>query len=731
MPRITFPSCGGARGGFLRTGEAFPVSVPGSRLPSPDKGKAKNISSHAGIFQGRTGNPRNSFGLLIATDLDEQDRTWQETGTASPIWVMKIRSAGAPSLSFVFRDVYLPKKAEMYLFAPTGFMVMGPIRAEHIHGGVYASDLIYGEEVVLAVRMQSNESATFRLRMDKVIHGYAGRGSRDYGDAAACNIDVNCAPFGNGWELERDAVGLIIYGGNELCSGSLINNACESLVPLFLTALHCIDGIDGTNKDQEISQAEQNELSNWTFRFNYDSPDPLAGLPPGGNNCRGLEPTSWLTYSGAQYRAGWSNMDFALIELNGSLLGQSSLALAGWDRRNIFPESSTSIHHPRGDVKKISHDDDPAISWSQTNPALPDYYEVIFDAGIAESGSSGSPFFNPEHLIIGQQLSVDPFLNCSSTFNTVYFPRLFHSWTGGGTSDSRLSDWLDPNGTGVEQVPGVRVPSITTAGGSGFNLLCEDDELLVTLNAAFSGGAEVSWEASPSDFFRTSAGQGSSATLSPNQGVSGPVSIAFLIVLGNGCGSLTLSQNFFVGPPLEPEFITAPDPIPPSTVVQLAAGEKIQVFLTATPGATPSSAQWWKSGSLVVQDATSGIKSTFTASVSPLVGNTGHFYVQTSNTCGLSPVAEGEVWVNYPEQITAQEATSSPGHNLTITIPAIFLDGPGTWQLLHLQGQVLQEGPISGAELKLSLSHLPAGLYFLRLAGPHDQSIHRIRVLGN
>ena len=63
----------------------------------------------------RTGNPRNRFGLEIALDLNEQDGTWQETGTASPVWVMKIRSAGATSLSFVFREVYLPKNAEMYL----------------------------------------------------------------------------------------------------------------------------------------------------------------------------------------------------------------------------------------------------------------------------------------------------------------------------------------------------------------------------------------------------------------------------------------------------------------------------------------------------------------------------------------------------------------------------------------------------------------------------------------
>ena len=76
-----------------------------------------------------------------------------------------------------------------------------------------------------------------------------------------------------------------------------------------------------------------------------------------------------------------------------------------------------------------------------------------WDLGITEPGSSGSPLFDHNGRIIGQEVGGQS--ACSLTVSTTdnglgdIFGRMDTNWTGGGQSVSRASDWLDPNGTEV------------------------------------------------------------------------------------------------------------------------------------------------------------------------------------------------------------------------------------------------------------------------------------------
>jgi len=160
------------------------------------------------------------------------------------------------------------------------------------------------------------------------------------------------------------------------------------------------------------------------------------------------------------------NTDFALMEMNSSPANNARFSWLGWDRSGNTPTTGTGIHHPAGDVMKISFDyhslvpNNSTIDWGNSiiSP-VSTHWTVGYDHGTTEGGSSGSPLFDQNKRVIGQLHGGDS--GCAPI--TKYYGRFNLSWTGGGTNDTRLSNWLDPTGSGVITVNtsrSVNVPSI-------------------------------------------------------------------------------------------------------------------------------------------------------------------------------------------------------------------------------------------------------------------------------
>ena len=414
------------------------------------------------------------FGKGFDTHITLADGEWTNTENGR-LWTMAIESKGAYSINFVFNDFYLPEGAELYISNEEGDMLYGPVTSKvNTENGHFLTDLIKGDKVTIYLFEPSNKRNESQLTIKRVVHAYENMFSDmaygQIGSSGNCNNNVACFPA---WSKESDAVALVLLSnGTEWCSGSLLMTANQSFRPYFLSAFHCIDTDipKGSLSSSEISNAE-----NWMFKFQYKM-----------SSCSGGYATSGVTYNRATFRAAWNNTDFALMELRNSPAGDSRFSWLGWDRSGNAPTAGTGIHHPSGDVMKISFDNDliTETAAGSTNSGTTHWF-VDIDNGTLEHGSSGSPLFNPQKKVIGQLHNGYPGCNSSKQF---WYGCFHRSWAGGGTNSTRLSNWLDPNGSGVITTNTSKSPTV-----SGPSSVCDQATYTVENLPA---GAIVEWSVS-------------------------------------------------------------------------------------------------------------------------------------------------------------------------------------------------------------------------------------------
>lgn len=369
---------------------------------------------------------------------------WDTLKNGDKLWRLKIQSFDAYSINLILDSFWLPIGAEFFVYNENHSMILGAFTSDVSNNpyNKFATDLVKGEVLVLDYYEPSYASGGM-INVDKIIHGYINTFSGN-GESGSCNIDVNC-PEGNDWCVEKSVVSMILLADNtRWCSGSLLNNVRQDLTPYYLTAFHCADN-DGNGV---LSQAEINQAQTWVFRFRYQSP-----------TCnQGIEPLSWGSIAGATLRANNHPTDMLLMELTAQPPSGFGVLYAGWDRAASTPQSGVGIHHPRGDVMKIS-----TYNGNVTSVVVGPYnlWELSFTDGVTEPGSSGAPLFNQNRQIVGQLLgtyTANP-ISCSNPSADVLYGRFDLSWTGGGTPQTRLRDWLDPDNTGTMYV-GATSPTI-------------------------------------------------------------------------------------------------------------------------------------------------------------------------------------------------------------------------------------------------------------------------------
>ena len=381
------------------------------------------------------------------------------------VWRVRIACEGAMALKVMCPEFYIPNGAELYLYNENRQQVVKVDASNNPKFGTYYSPkMIQGDALYMEYVQPASVAGEPVMMIDALSYFYRGVGAfvgyyaqkrqTGFGESYDCEVNVNC-PAGANWQDQKKGVAeiwVISREGGGFCSGTLVNNTANDGTPYFLTADHC-GGVDGNGY-----------FNRWEFYFNFES-----------SNCN--NPTSEPNYdvvsgctlkarpSGAQA----SGTDFLLLQLNTTEdnLEQIGAYYNGWDRTDVTAPNSTGIHHPSGDIKKISivTSELTLSTFGQTNTQN-GHWRATWNAstGFTEGGSSGSPLFRDANKLVMGTLSGGPYYNCSSSASMLYdvYGRFDLHWEDGGTADAnRLKPWLDPQNTGAETCPG-RYPNSGT-----------------------------------------------------------------------------------------------------------------------------------------------------------------------------------------------------------------------------------------------------------------------------
>jgi len=364
---------------------------------------------------------------------------WETLSDGARLWRLRVTGDGARHVNLGFTHYDMPEGGELVMYAADHSEIIRPFTALDVrdHGQLW-TPIVRSGDIVIEVRLPKGVSEeALSLELGQIAYGYRGFGTDPVVLAGprsgSCNVDVACSQ-GDAWANEIPSVGVYTLSGSWTCTGAMINNTAQNQVPYFLTADHC--SVSSGNAASVVVY--------WNYE-NSTCRTPGSGASGGSGNGSLSQFTS-----GATFRADYSTSDMTLIQLNSAPNAAWGITFSGWSRATTDASSAVCIHHPNTDEKRISFENDPVSTTTYYGTSVPGNGSHIritdWDLGTTEPGSSGSPLFNPQHQIIGQLHGGDA--ACGNNLSD-WFGRFSVSWTGGGTNSSRLSNWLDPLGTGA------------------------------------------------------------------------------------------------------------------------------------------------------------------------------------------------------------------------------------------------------------------------------------------
>ncbi|MCT4587088.1 MAG: T9SS type A sorting domain-containing protein [Carboxylicivirga sp.] len=382
------------------------------------------------------------FAEPIFTTLTPQNSgQWTKIGDKN-VWRLVIKSKGAKSINLIFDRFRLKHGDKLFAYNPDKTHVLGAFTNKNNNASqLFSIAPVLGDELILELQTTYSPSDEHEILISAVNHDYLGvvnylKRSIDFNDSGSCNVNVKCGEY-NSEEINR-SVCKIIVDGSMLCSGTLLNNTFGNGRPYFLTAAHCFEETDVSSG--YIS------AQNIIFYFNFESPE--------------CEPTTMgvvnQTISGADVLAIVKNIDFALLEMNKMPPVEYKPYWAGWKLDEEVPNKVYTVHHPQGDVKKVSVSKNAPISttFDFHGKFLSDMHWRIteWDSGVTEGGSSGSGLFTQDHYLIGNLSGGEAY--CGNPYND-YYTRLNKAWDSNAEDNKQLKVWLDNAGSNVIKQDGV------------------------------------------------------------------------------------------------------------------------------------------------------------------------------------------------------------------------------------------------------------------------------------
>lgn len=361
------------------------------------------------------------------------------------IWRLNLSSCGALGLAVYSDEFYIPDGGRLFAYDVSREQLMGAFSAlNNNKEGVFAMDFILGSAMVLEYFQPDGITEPLVFEISEIAYGYRSMGYKnsEYHSSGTCNVNMACS---EGDDYRNQGQGVVRISvrndrGVAFCSGTLINNTRNNKDPLILTAGHCVD--DGGDTPRHTAR--------YVYRFQFETPD-CSGPEYFYPAYRTLTGSDLLAYDTTYGSLG----DFALFRLKDSVPDQYEPYWCGWDRGNDMPSAGVGIHHPSGDVKKIStYDKMPTVGSYPDGNGVKSHFKVNWvrtdnGFGITEGGSSGSALFNSQGLIVGDLTGGRSDCAAPDRWKYDYYGRIYYNWDARGSDRSKLRPWLDPDNTGA------------------------------------------------------------------------------------------------------------------------------------------------------------------------------------------------------------------------------------------------------------------------------------------
>ncbi|MCK4879762.1 MAG: T9SS type A sorting domain-containing protein [Bacteroidales bacterium] len=411
------------------------------------------------------------FALVRPVNLSpETHGSWSLEGDIR-VWRVHVLSPGAYSLGLLFGNYDLMPGVKLFVYDPAQQQVKGAFTSgNNKRSGILPVGQIPGEELLIELQVPAGMAGYGELELQSLSHAFLDTGFKsstngcpagEFGCSDACEIDVNCLEGDDWWRVKPSVVRIFIQKTtiSEYCTGVLVNNSAYDGTPYILTAEHCI------NKQVQADQS--------VFLFNYESAE-----------CFGENGPLDMSLEGAELITHGDSIDFSLVKLVHTPPASYGVYYAGWDRSDFQTSSTTTIHHPYGDVKKISFDDDeapsiPAQPGDVPYSGLDDYHYYSYwwirqwEVGSTEGGSSGCPLFNQARRVIGTLSGGNAACGDSIGYNAEtdrviynlapnyddYFTQFGMAWDHEEGKGNALKPWLDPIGDNPETLSGYNPTS--------------------------------------------------------------------------------------------------------------------------------------------------------------------------------------------------------------------------------------------------------------------------------
>ncbi|OYT14214.1 MAG: hypothetical protein B6I19_01010 [Bacteroidetes bacterium 4572_114] len=384
-----------------------------------------------------------------------KEGNWLNMPDGGKICRLAVSSENAQAILLYYDKFLIPEGGGLFLYNTNKWQVIGAFNHKtNNDGGVFATEMIYGEQVILEYVQPYGLKEKPEIIIGEV--GYVYRtaerifGGRGFGSSGPCEVNVNCLE-GNEWQDQKNGSCKIIVkqsgSSSVLCSGTLVNNTRQDGTPYLITADHC--GADATPDD----------LDAWIFYFRYEGPDCEDPSSDTLFDSYTIVGASKVAAAGG---AGVAS-DFKLIKLNVNVPENYNPYFVGWSNIGDASPEGVTIHQPQGDIRKISTYTSTLTStnWGSIGGT---HWKVVWSEtenghGVTEPGSSGCPIFNIDGRMVGQLTGGDA--SCSNLTGPDYYGKFSYSWDKIGNADStRLKPWLDPDNTGLDEIDGISIVGI-------------------------------------------------------------------------------------------------------------------------------------------------------------------------------------------------------------------------------------------------------------------------------